>query len=68
MIIGMEATSIYGDSLVYTLRKDGRLGWYPRKIHVLNLRQVSKFKESYPNLPKNDNVNAFVIADKLQSG
>ena len=34
--IGLEATSIYGDSLVYTLREDGRLGRYQRHIHVLN--------------------------------
>ena len=67
-VIGMEATSIYGDSLVYALREDGRLGQYPRKIHVLNPKQVSKFKESYSDLPKNDDVDAFVIADKLRFG
>ncbi len=32
VVIGMEATSIYGDSLVYALREDGKLGQYPRKI------------------------------------
>ena len=26
VVIGLEATSIYGDSLVYALREDGRLG------------------------------------------
>ena len=64
----MKATSIYGDSLFYALREDGKLGWYPRKIHVLNPKQVSKFKESYSDLPKNDDVDAFVIADKLRFG
>lgn len=34
VVIGMEATSIYGDSLVYALREDGKLGQYPRKIQV----------------------------------
>jgi hypothetical protein len=34
----------------------------------LNPRQVSKFKESYPELPKNDPVDAFVIADCLRFG
>ena len=67
-VIGMEATSIYGDSLVYALREDGKLGQYSRKIHVLNPKQVNKFKESYPELPKNDDVDAFVIADKLRFG
>ena len=68
VVIGMEATGIYGDNLVYALREDGALGRFQRKIHVLNPKQVNKFKESYPELPKNDDVDAFVIADKLQFG
>ena len=68
VVIGMEATGIYGDSLVYALRENGALGRFQRKIHVLNPKQVSKFKESYTDLPKNDDVDAFVIADKLRFG
>ena len=68
LVIGLEATSIYGDSLVYALREDGSLGRFQRKIHVLNPKQVRKFKEAYPDLPKNDWVDAFVIADHLRFG
>ena len=68
VVIGMEATGIYGDNLVYALREDGALGRFQRKIHVLNPKQVRKFKESYSDLPKNDDVDAFVIADKLRFG
>ena len=68
VVIGMEATSIYGHNLVYALRQDGSLGRFQRKIHVLNPKQVKKFKESYPELPKNDWVDAFVIADHLRFG
>ena len=68
VVIGMEATGIYGDNLVYALRENGALGQFRRKIHVLNPKQVSKFKESYSDLPKNDDVDAFVIADKLRFG
>ena len=68
VVIGMEATSIYGEHLVYALREDCSLGRFQRKIHVLNPKQVSKFKESYSDLPKNDDVDAFVIADKLRFG
>ena len=68
VVIGLEATSIYGDSLVYALREDGRLGRFQRKIHVLNPKQVRKFKEAYSDLPKNDWVDAFVIADHLRFG
>lgn len=68
VVIGMEATSIYGDNLVYALRDDGNLGRFHRKIHVLNPKQVKNFKKSYPELPKNDPVDAFVIADQLRFG
>ena len=66
--IGMEATSIYGDGLVHAIREDGSLGRFQRKIHVLNPKQVSKFKEAYNDLPKTDWVDAFVIADALRFG
>ncbi|QNK41989.1 IS110 family RNA-guided transposase [Caproicibacter fermentans] len=68
VMIGLEATSIYGDCLVYALREDGRLGRFQRKIHVLNPKQVRKFKDAYSDLPKNDFVDAFVIADHLRFG
>lgn len=68
VVIGMEATSIYGDHLVHSLREDGRLGQFQRKIHVLNPKQVRKFKDAYPDLPKNDFVDAFIIADHLRFG
>ena len=68
VVIGMESTSIYGNHLVHSLREDGNLGRYQRKIHVLNPKQVSKFKEAYSDLPKNDWVDAFVIADHLRFG
>ena len=43
-------------------------GGFKRKIHVLNPKQVRKFKEAYSDLPKNDWVDAFVIADHLRFG
>ncbi len=66
--IGLEATSVYGDNLVYFLREDASLASFNRKIHVLNPKQVNKFKESYNDLPKNDWVDSFVIADCLRFG
>ena len=68
VVIGMESTSIYGNHLVHSLWEGGTLGRCQRKIHVLNPKQVSKFKEAYPDLPKNDWVDAFVIADCLRFG
>lgn len=68
VLIGLEATSVYGDNLVYFLKEDATLASFNRKIHVLNPKQVNKFKESYNDLPKNDYVDAFVIADCLRFG
>ena len=65
LTIGLEATSVYGDNLVLFLRENGS---YNRKIHVLNPKQVSKFKEAYNDLPKNDYVDSFIIADCLRFG
>lgn len=68
VVLGLEATSVYGDNLVCFLREDGALGQFNKKIHVLNPKQVKKFKDAYPDLPKNDAVDAFVIADNLRFG
>ena len=68
VIIGLEATSVYGDNLVYFLREDATLAPYDRKIHVLNPKQVKNFKEAYNDLPKNDYVDSYVIADCLRFG
>lgn len=68
VVLGMEATSVYGENLVCFLREDGALGQFDRRIHVLNPKQVKKFKEAYPDLPKNDATDAYVIADNLRFG
>ena len=47
VLIGLESTSVYGDNLVYFLREDATLVPFNKKIHVLNPKQVSKFKEVY---------------------
>ena len=68
VIIGLEATSVYGDNLVCYLREDGNLTPFNKKIHVLNPKQVKKFKDAYPDLPKNDYVDSYIIADALRFG
>ncbi len=68
VVFGLESTSVYGDNLVNFLREDFSLSAFDKKIHVLNAKQVKKFKESYPDLPKNDRVDAFIIADNLRFG
>lgn len=68
VVIGLEATSVYGDNLVCFLREDSSLAPYNKKIHVFVSKQVNKFKLSYNDLPKNDYVDSFVIAYCLHFG
>lgn len=68
VMIGMESTSIYADHLAVFLRNDDFLKKWNVKVHILNAKQVSKFKESYPDLPKNDNIDTLIIADYLRFG
>jgi len=67
-LIGIEATGVYGESLMISLREDGTLGQFECKLFVLNPKQVKKFKEAYSELPKTDSVDAFVVADSLRFG
>lgn len=39
VVIGMEATSIYGDNLMRYLRESGRLGRFKRSLHMLNSKK-----------------------------
>ena len=66
VVIGIEATSYFGDHLVDSLRQNGKLGRFAPRICVLNPKQVKGFKEIYPETPKNDLVDAYVIADYLR--
>jgi len=50
VVIGIEATSVYGDNLMCFLREDGALAQFERKLHVLNPKQVKKFKDIHPDL------------------
>ena len=65
---GLEATGVYGDHLLYFLRESGCLAKFSPAIHLLNPKQVKKFKDAYPDLPKTDAVDAYIIADCLRFG
>lgn len=68
--IGMEATSNLGWHLAHFLQ-DSLQDYEPRfeaNIYVLNARKVARFKKGYDSLPKNDRIDAWVIADHLRFG
>jgi transposase len=68
LVIGLEATSVYGEPLVHFLKQDAGIGPFKPSIHVLNPKQVNAFKKAYPDLPKTDDVDAWIIAENLRFG
>lgn len=68
VVIGMEATSVYADHLATYLHNDEFLHKWECEVHVINAKYIRKFKESYPELPKDDNVDTYIIADFLRFG
>lgn len=68
LVIGLEATSVYGEPLVHFLKQDAGVGSFKPHIHVLNPKQVNAFKKAYPDLPKTDDIDAWIIAENLRFG
>jgi transposase len=68
VVLGLEATSNYGYHLTAFCQNSEKLAPFSPQIHVLNPRTVNNFKKSYNDLPKNDDIDAWVIADKLRFG
>jgi transposase len=54
---GLEATSVYGDGLIFFLKQEPSLKPYNTKVYLLNPKQVHNFKKAYSELPKTDDVD-----------
>ena len=68
--IGLEATSNYGWHVAHYLKEQlsSEKENLSPSIYVLNARKVARFKKGYDTLPKNDRIDAWVIADHLRFG
>lgn len=44
---GLEATSVYGDGLIFFLKQEPSLKLYNTKVFLLNPKQVHNFKKAY---------------------
>lgn len=68
VVIGLEATGLLGWHLrTYLSQVTDLQPLYP-KVYVFNAKVVAGFKKAYPDLPKTDAVDAWVIADRLRFG
>ena len=67
----MEATDQYSWHLAHYLKSINVKKYEPHlqtAIYMLNARKVARFKKGYDTLPKNDKMDAWVIADHLRFG
>ncbi len=65
---GLEATSFYGWHLALYLSQATELVPFDPKVYLFNPRVVRGFKKAYPDLPKTDWADAWVIAERLRFG
>jgi transposase len=65
---GLEATNLFWWHLATFLTTHPDLLACGLKCYTFNPRQVKKFKESYPDIGKDDWTDAMVIADRLRFG
>lgn len=66
VVIGMEATSVYGWHLQMGLASDHRLAPYEPQVYTFNPKVIANFKKAYVDLPKDDWTDAWIIADRLR--
>ncbi len=68
LLIGLEATNLYGWHLQDLLASYEPLQPFDPQVYVFNPRLVHGFRKSFNDLPKTDAVDAWVIAERLRFG
>lgn len=68
ILLGVEATSVYANHLIYTIYDSPIFKDIDVHIYQFNPKLVKKFKDSMGDLPKNDNIDSYVIACRIKMG
>ena len=66
--IGLESTGYYGVHIANYLSSSEKLLPFGVKVYCLNPKEVANYKKSYNDLPKNDGIDSFIIADFARVG
>lgn len=67
--VGMEATNVFWEHCYRLIKNHEKLNSnFKLQLYTVNPKVVSNFKKSYTDLPKNDSVDAWVIADRIRFG
>jgi len=68
ILIGMESTSVYSWHPGMFFNGEQELQKRNAKVYTINPKLIKKFKDSYVDLDKTDNIDAWIIADRLRFG
>lgn len=68
ILIGMEATSVYSWHPAMFFHQQEALQAWNVKVFTINPKLIRKFKEAYVGLEKTDDIDAWIIADRLRFG
>jgi transposase len=68
VLIGYESTSVYGWRLQHFLADSLELRPFSPSIICFNPKIIERFKGTLGDLPKNDRIDAFAIAERLRFG
>lgn len=66
LYVGFESTSTYHWPLQMALAESTSLARFSPEICPFNARLIENFKKSYGNLPKDDWIDSFIIAERLR--
>lgn len=66
--IATEATGWYWFHCFQTLDQNPLLNQRPLSLYVINPRLTSSFKQTYSDRDKSDEIDAYVVADRLRMG
>ena len=66
--LGAEATGLYWLHFCMTLSQDPMLNQWPLTLYAVNPRLTANYKRSFSDLDKTDDIDAFVVADRLRMG
>ena len=68
ILLGVEATSVYGTHLLYTIADSSVLNDFTVQLYCFEPKIIKNFRDSLGDLPKNDKMDSIVIASRLRLG
>ena len=68
ILIGIEATSVYGTHLLYSIADSSILNDFTVQLYCFEPKIIKNFRSSLGDLPKNDKMDSIVIASRLRLG